>query len=203
MTRLVNAMRDDIAERMMKHTFDARVLLICKTQSALASIAYIDAFSKKEHKTIESLPDGWLQKFNGISVKFGDKVFTFNFAGNISNFRDHATLRYWHSFEEKPLPFPYNKGGQTCMVYDEDHPICREMTEWLELTNTLANEVTAARKTLTTALNSYHTTEKLIEAWPEIAPFVVPLAPVEAPNLPALPTSDLNAMFGLPVSDAE
>lgn len=49
-------------------------------------------------------------------------------------------------------------------------------------------------------LDRFTTTAALIKGWPEIEPFI-PVNPDKAAQVPALISSELNALFKLPVSD--
>src|SRR5690606_20734731 len=93
-----------------------------------------------------------------------------------------------------------NKHVHGCAkVYDDQHKFSQRFQELDERKKALEGDYGTAKRQIATALASVGTIKRLIEVWPEVAPFAKPFD--EGPrNLPSLPTDKLNELLDLPVA---
>lgn len=176
--KLTNLTRRHIRERILEHKFRGWNEKFAKRKAALAEAIYKDVFSAKERKLMASLPDGWLPEVNSIKVEFDGQGRRVRFD------------------EPKRMPQSAAIGYDPVKSYAADHPLCRK---WVALGDEEVDrqkERAELENKLNAILWSVSTTEKLVEVWPEAAPF---LEKVEAAkiNPPPIDVSDLNSALGL------
>lgn len=204
MARLVNAMRDGIIDRMMAHTFDDRIRALCSEQAECALAAYNDVYSSTVRKRMEELPKDWLPKRNEIQCKVEDEYISLTFGGEFPgspySSRNFPEFRNIDGIGSKSCLVPYDNQSGCLKVYEPSHKIAHKVVDFKRHRDDLQEAYKNAGKQLSVTLNRFHTVEKLIEEWPEVAPFINEKdRPVPATAI-ALPVKDLNAMFKLPVA---
>lgn len=171
-------------------------------QIILADRIYCDVFQRIERETMEKLRTGMLPTDDDIYVEIGDRAHRFTFNGSFSRHGNapHYRLRLiLGSGEAVYRRFPYDKHNQCVEAYNVRTSIGSDAQEFLHAADALNSAITDAHQQLSATLDTFFTVEKLLAAWPEIAPFV-PSETAPKPQLPALPTAQLNALFKLPVS---
>lgn len=205
MTRLTNDTRGAIVTALIHHTFDDEVRVICDEREGIANDVY-NLHYARDLKRMEALPKGWLPTDSDVQFEAAGSNYTLQFSGKLYGFR------YTQRAENELCDFPSNQRDQvshifkyseynrTVAVFDAHSDIATRVELHRAAIESLSERIVTARKTAAATLAQYTTVEKLIEAWPEIEPFV-PKAVAPPPSLPALPTAHLNALFGLPVTE--
>lgn len=200
MTRLVNAMREGIIERMMAHSFAERIAVLQVEQARLANACYNRYYNPTTRKKIDELPKGWLNGRNYITIVANDSHMSLYFNGDFNRFGSRAGFSTFNTgLDEINRRFPNCDHG-TMIKFEPGDKLGDEIIDWHRSCEATQTDWYAARKQLNVTLDRFHTVEKLIEEWPEIAPFVDEKdkpAPVTAV---ALPVADLNSIFKLPVN---
>lgn len=209
--RLTNEMRGKLVNAMLTHKFTTDYNDLVAVAAQLAIDVYDRAF-EKDRKQIDALPDGWLPTDCDITAKLGVVQPKLMFSGQFI-YRHGTRLIGGVSYSEAdiyllfPTPaavwrrFPNKRKGQCVLDLDGTDQLTKDYDNLVFGSNQFVVDVSVARRTLVSTLDQYHTAEKLVAAWPEIAPFVDDLEPARPKNLPALPVEDLNKMLGLPIND--
>lgn len=195
--RLTNEIREEITTAMLRHRFAKDAVKIVKMRAKLADRVYRDLYSAADRKRIESLPEGWLPSDTRIQFRVQGSYESVNFSGGFYGELREA-LPPKAIGEESRLFASKDKGG--CVkTYDGGHPIADAYSEMSDGFKDLKGRFVAAKRQIGAALSKASTTKRLVELWPEAAPFVAEYEK-ETPSLPSIPTSSLNEMLDLPVA---
>lgn len=206
MPRLTNDIRGTIVNALMVHKFDSAVEALCVERADIARQVYEHHY-KRDLKRMNDLPDGWLLTDGDVKFDASGTIRSYYFSGKMYGSN-------WSSrWQNEVCDFPSNSGrvaveyrfradehNRTICTFDANHPIAEAVERHEAAGEALAEQIKAARAQATATVGRFTTTEKLIEAWPEIKPFI-PEKAAPPPALPALPTQHLNSMFDLPVGD--
>lgn len=200
-TRLTNDLRESIATAVLRHRFTEPVDALIADRAAFADAVYSDIYRKADREKMEALPKGWLPECNRIGVQFGSTGRSYE----IVNF-DGSFYGSLGSMRTKVKDAPssdrrvQNRHAHGCAkVYDDQHKLSLRHEELGARQSALTAEYDAAKRQIKSALASVGTIKKLIEVWPEVAPFAMKFD--EGPrNLPSLPTAKLNELLDLPVA---
>lgn len=200
-TRLTNDLRDTIASDILRHRFSEQVDALIADRAAFAEAVYCDIYRKADREKMEALPKGWLPECSKVGVQFG------------STGRSYETVSFDGSFygplgsmrtRVKDAPSSdrrmQNRHAHGCAkVYDDQHKLSIRHQELADRHSALKADFETAKRQTMAALASVSTIKRLIEAWPEVAPFATKheAAPRQ---LPSVPTEKLNEMLGLPVA---
>ena len=179
MTRLTQSMRDTIERRLLDHRFAAEEKAIKEERAALGEAVYRDLYPKKVLDQMEALPNGWLPESQSISVRFGDGI------GNYQGFRFEQSRRLQERHEG------------TAKVYDEKAPLAKRYAALKDREAALKSDTQEASKKARAVLNSVTTLKRLVEVWPEVAPFVKGLGDDGSKGVPAVPIKELNETLNL------
>lgn len=200
MAKLTNSMRERIAKAVLKHRFAEIAAGLVAERAAFALTIYNDVYSEAERRKMAALPAGWLCDHEAIGAQFGGgagyAILNFNGSaygsstGLLATSLGHVTRR---------LPYTHRNG--CAKVYETASALSTEHFAQKERLTDLNKQVDTAGRQINAALAQPGTTDRLIELWPEVEPFVKKLEPT-APFLPSIPVARLNAMFGLPVTEA-
>jgi hypothetical protein len=199
-TRLTNELRDKIAADILRHRFTEQVDALIADRAVFADAIYTDIFRKSDREKMAALPKGWLPEETSIGAQFGEasgryENVNFNgfFYGKLSG------LRTTREGETVTRRVPYKHRTGCAKVYDDAHKLTQRHMELSDRLTTLTEEYSAAKRQTMAALHSASTIKRLVEAWPEVAPFTAKYE--NAPSqLPSVPVAKLNEMLGLPVA---
>lgn len=200
MTKLTTWMRECIVKDLLKHRFGRAAQEFVALKSALALDVYHDVFSEDERKAMAGLPRGWLPEVAKLGVQFGDGrnyvELSFNGAtyGAIAGVLPEGLGAF-------NMPVPNRNEHGCAKVYEATHAFSERYDALKGRQSDLEREIDTAKRQAEAAIMSASTINKLVTLWPEVEPFTVRHVPKAAP-LPALPTSELNALLGLPVTEA-
>jgi hypothetical protein len=87
------------------------------------------------------------------------------------------------------------------VVIEAAHPLAEKWTAIENDARDLQDKRDTIHAQVGGTLQQFHTLKKLIEAWPEVAELLPPIAansPAARTNLPAVPVASLNTLVGLP-----
>ncbi|HNQ98386.1 MAG TPA: Nmad5 family putative nucleotide modification protein [Trueperaceae bacterium] len=195
--KLTTALREIIRKRMLRHRFKETYDQLIQDRAALAKEVYTDCF-KDIMKQMAAVPAGWLPKDDVIKVQLAGKVHELPFHGQLYS---NVTAFLRDSIPQTELTLPYDKYKRVVKVYDARHPIAERHDELENRLTDLKRGINEATAGIDAALNAVTTVGKLLEVWPEAAPFCGDLTQ-PAVQLPAIQTTVLNRMLGLPVQEA-
>lgn len=194
--RLSNDTRPIIMKAVITHQLQPEYTALCERSMRLVEAYYIDLVPK----SIRDLPDGVLIKTDNMKLKVGDDIEEVKFNGQFQVKDSKSSYTSYSWFTEQPTiirPMPYNKAMNVAAILSHDdlpyYPKFKERRQAIDAFNKKFNEL---RTEITGLLYSFSTVKTLIEAWPEVAPFI-PDA-IAPPKLPALPIAALNEKLGLP-----
>lgn len=199
--RLDNVIRNDIRFALLRHRFEPTIKDIKKRHCELAMKFYEDIF-KDDIKAMKRIPDGWLPKHDYISFTISGQrdLFYFNGRNCFSN-SDHVILGINNKIPEirqsQLFPDSFNPKN-----YPISHPLAIERAKLIQEKDTLDEQVRDAAAYAKTVMASVTTVSRLLEVWPDVAPFVPKLEEVRVANLPSIPIEKLNEMFKLPPEKA-
>lgn len=196
--RLTNEMRDIIAKRVLTHRFEKSLLEFYERRAALAKSVYDDVFTEGMQADMRKLPEGWLPRCSTIKIQFGVTGSAYDemhFNGVIHN----SMTRYIKKRPDticKLLPFRFR--DHCVRVYNDDHMLAQSWQDLQDQHGNLHSNIKMAERQMEQALGRASSIKKLLELWPEMAPFVQDFL-TQKTSVPAIPTAQLNALFKLPV----
>ena len=176
--RLNQQIRNTILQRMLKHAFSERLETLDKEEEALGDDIYDDIYPKEIRKKMAALPADYLPIAKYHHVAFGGQVTQIKWA----ELRRISSDLY---------------GYHTAKAYDAADPFSKRFFELEKHRAKLKEERERAAKAAAAALNSCTTIKKLLEVWPEAAPFVEDFTAPPAVLALTLSIKDLNAQLGL------
>lgn len=187
--KLNNDIRHDLVNRLLSHRFEKPSLEYSKKWEDFATEVYDKSFTKDEKTWILNLPDGWLPKEDRISVIFGSEFTMVYFSMNPVIGPCKPCIR-------KPMPDKYTQTSRvqfapTNPIVKKHDNLCREINEFKAL-------VRNTKKELEVTFSSVATTKALLDAWPEMKPFLEDYVPAMTTAL-VIPVKHLNKTLGLPV----
>ncbi len=198
-TRLTTSIREHIAKLALSHRFADELMALVADRAAFAEAVYRDIYKQTEREKMAALPEGWLPTVNHIDVQFGEGCRYLTLWFNGSFYGDLWWISTPVEVIFKAIPFKHQHG---CVkVYEPTHKLSVRFEELDARLTVLRDKHGAAKRQIEAALGSVTTVGKLLELWPEIAPFTKDFNGIPSP-LPAIPTSDLNALLDLPVAEA-
>lgn len=202
MTRLTNEIRKTIKEAVLRHRFEEQAEALVADRAAFAGEVYNDVYRKSDRDKMEALPNGWLPTTSSVSVRFGETAYgryeDFPFDGAIYGDIAKVRKRTDKSPQRCERRVPHKHYSGCSKVYGDDHRLSSKHAALKERADELQTEIVAAARQVTAALDSANTVKQLLEAWPEVEPFV-PVRSAKA-NLPAVPVDALNKLLDLPVA---
>lgn len=189
--RLTVGMREDIARRIVAHTFDEKFKQLELRRQNFAPICYNHLYDyETTQKKMNELPDGWLAEHECINVRTNYGGFTFYFKGKDDNpIKKRFLWKHGHS-----LNLDYNK--------PEDIKLSNLISEWQDNKRSYDEERQKAYKDAMAVLNSVTTINRAIEVWPEAEAFIKKFTVYGKANLPAVDMKRLNASLNLPPEEA-
>ncbi|TAA49789.1 Nmad5 family putative nucleotide modification protein [Shinella sp. JR1-6] len=195
--RLTKHIREAITKAALAHRFCDEVKSLIDAKADFGRAVYDDLYKKEDRQKMADLPAGWLPENDSFGIQFGASFSRVYFSGYTYGPLMRAT-DYKRSDKFRIL----SKHASGCAkVYDATHKLSATHEGLRSREADLKSAYDAAERQMTAALNAVTTVKRLIETWPEIAPFATKYE-TEAPYLPAIPTGQLNKILDLPVSEA-
>jgi hypothetical protein len=197
--RITVYMRDRIVNDMLKHRFGPEVEALIDARAAFAEAVYRDVYDDVTRAKMAKLPQGWLPERSSIGAQFGGgsryDVIDFNGHGlgssaQLAEKRDAILRRHIYRHQHGPWK-----------AYEPTDALAIRHAELDAARRDLETRISDAERKAKAAVDGASTTGRLVEMWPEAAPFVAAVAPSPV-KLPAIPVDALNEMFRLPVEEA-
>lgn len=150
MAKLTNTMRDIILNKLIDKRFKKDWEKISKKKLTIGEKAY-QLFVEPHVKTLEKLPSAWVIKDDGI------KVMDVNYSGN-----------FYPLKEKKILP----RSDNTQKYFRATKTLSKLIAEVYNAENKLQEEIRKLRGETYSTLQTFNSTKKLKEFWPEVTPLI-------------------------------
>lgn len=212
--RLTHEMRHEIASKLMATLPSQDTTKWTKRMAELAERARVFGVPVGDLRRLNNMETAWLSTDHRVEVNIGGMLrLNLEFSGNIYHLVSDRARRSYKCPENIYRPVrtdvTCNKKGVWDSGYNNRSVIVIPDTDPLGIEiKALLDEISAAKEEYNTkhsqawaALEAATTTKKLIEMWPEIAPFVPTPPPPVA--LPVIQREDLNSAFALPLNKAD
>ena len=193
--RITNDIRSQIIVGLIEHRFAKEVALLQMDMITLASDIYCDVYSQKDRDAMDALPNGWVPTSQHIGIAIGSDVQCIRFDGYMPGF-GNLMLK---TNEELRVPAKdYREWGfSVSKVYEPDSEMALRINQMHIRSAELSKTIDDCQRKAAHMLSKFFSSEKLIEAWPEVEKFIPNIAKEEK-NLPAIPVDTFNTMFNLP-----
>jgi hypothetical protein len=199
--RLTNEIREEITTAMLRHRFSTELSALVADRAEFALAVYSDLYKPADRKRIADLPDGWLPTDTAIKYHAGTSYETTPFNGRFYGSLNSSLPVTKDAAKSVSMPFA-SKHHRTCVAtYEATHKLAIRHAELQARFKDISDRHGTAESQVKAALSRASTTGRLIELWPEVAPFCKSYE-AAAPALPTIRTAALNAMLDLPVSEA-
>lgn len=203
-TRLNAGIRAQIYRSLMEHTFHDRIVAVVNEHAEIAAAVYADRYDFQSRTLMATLPEGWMEHKDYITVNFAGESHNLHFDGKPYIYECHDRLRndIMQIVRKQPgkriMPYSYR------FSYEARSPFAIRYAKHKQAVAQLNEDYKAAARLADNALKSYTTIGTLKKAWPEVTPFLPTVEPVLSivPSLPAICVEDLNAAFRLPKEEA-
>lgn len=211
--RLTQPLRAKLLGDILEHGFQAETLALARRLAAFSEKVLLDLMPEKDQVRAAALPKGWLPMGNSVQVQLGEGSNTYvdlAFNGSqilFGRYRSSGPVRLGDAVRNDAIPtavlhaLPYHMESGCVRRYGAAHPLALEWAALQDETNDLTTKLQAAASQVVSTLDAFRSTNALVKAWPEMAPFVAPYEPGDR-TLPAVPRARLNAMLDLPVDGA-
>lgn len=177
--KLTEGMRHNIKEALLARAFGEREAALDALEKALANDIYHHLYPAPIRKKMAALPPGFLPTDTDHRIKFAGDFHRMDWGDSR---RVAAELR------------------SNASVFDANHPFTDRFRDIKNQREKLEKEKREASAKARAALKAATTTNRLLQAWPEVEPFLEPYRRKSAPApLPVVQTEVLNKTFGLPV----
>ena len=179
--RLNLQVRAKILQRLLAHAFGERDKKLNADKEALGHDVYNDLYPTDLRKKMSALPDGFLPESRSQSVAFAGQV----------------TVVVWHELRRIA---DSRSSYHPTKAYDSDHVFTKRFFGLERESSRLKEERAKAESAARAVLNSCSTLKKLLEIWPEAAPFASDFTAPPAVRALTLSIKDLNVQLRLPSS---
>lgn len=198
--RLTNDIRHFIVRGVLAHKHRETFIEILDVRRQLVEKIIDCVMSRGSHRAIyESTPAGWFPKFNSISVALDGKFFRFPINGDLYNtYRSSSVHAGIFGELSNPLYRELPDFFRDAILLDEtkDRELIDEIKVVHDRSEEFEDEYQKDSKKLEVIISEFNSDTKLIEAWPELAPFI---PKEEKKSNIIVPVEKLNKEFELPV----
>ncbi len=182
MARLTKTEKNDIIDRAVKDTFQARKQLLQRDTNLAAHALYDAVFPKEIRDKMKALPQGWMPTTTTI---------------RINNYKNPPTVEtaahYYKRFPVEPaVVLPYEVLNKDIHINYDDPAQAAAIQTLYDLgvrEKKLSEEVSCLRQALQQLIYPVTTDKKLIEIWPEGVKYMTPIDTTE--NLPAVTSTQV------------
>ena len=192
--RLNQKVRDAICRDLIDNRFSKEVEKLTRKRARLAKEVYRKHFGTTMVRRMNDLPEGWLKVSSSISVNMGGQSDFMQFNG-VSRYNCLLAI-VGKTPDPEYMRFPQSAGHAT---FEQDSPICQQYRDLRDETDVLHKTIHEVRGAARATLNLFTSPNKLIEAWPEVEPFLRKHSVAPTP-LPVAPRDALNKSLGLSVA---
>lgn len=179
-TRLTKEIRKKILLALLNHRFKEEQEKVLKDLKLLEVAVYKDIYPEKIRKAMAVLPEGYLPTGGQLRVIFGGE----------------ATQIYVH--DAKPVSATHLGYSTTVKNYDANDAFTMEWRRIMRTKSDLAHKRDQASAMARGVMQNCNTFKQLVEAWPEVLPFVSDYMTKPAACVAlTVPIKELNAQFKL------
>lgn len=204
--RLTKTEKDGIITKMMKRWDEKHPVNDLRKEIVdLAQKVYDDVYSKEARDWMETAPLGALPGATYLNVRISDSYhdyFMLPFDGSISLSGNTTSAG---SFEKKVYHDHSSKGWRSYTIRLSSLTDQDGVKKAIEKIRSVLSKRAEKRKEALTAikgnLSKFNTTKQIMDAWPEVTPFLPKYTQPEAKTAIVIATKDLNNMFDLPVEE--
>lgn len=187
--RLTNDIRDSLVTKLIRHRFDEPAKQLALKQAAFTYKVYRALFSEGEFNLIQDLPSGWLPSVCDIEIKFG---------GDYQRLAFSPRPLIGDRLDDKEYPMPASMNCRCAKQFPVRDSLTKESIQLTREYDALREEISSVKQQVRAAVYSTSSTDKLLEVWPELEPFLKDYVGVKFSTALAIPVKDLNAALGLP-----
>ena len=179
--RLNKNIRANIAQALLAHRFDKHEKQLKAEEAELFLLIWEDIHSAADRALMEKAPEGAFTTAQQYRVNFGGVAVEIRGLEEVRTFAKWPNCNGWIHRDIK--------------AYSPQDDVYKVWEKWHNKTIDLRNDKEAARVKISSTLASFASTKRLVQEWPEIAPFL----PKEiGAGLPMVPVQQLNAILDLP-----
>ena len=178
--RLTNQIRQDILKALLDQRFEKEQNENKRQLDALGEKIYHSIYTPELLGLMAQLPGNSFRRVSNIMARCGRNYRSFNLPKVVE-------LLHFHH--------------QVCVEIPAESELGKEYFDILRKHDELRDNRTEMERKVLTTLNSVTTMHKLLKVWPEVEPFVKGRL-FSSPNLPALPTQELNKLLGIPKNES-
>lgn len=191
--RLRNDDRDLVVRRLLIHAFREPADDLIRDMRSHALGVYQDLYTAGSRDKMSALPEGWLPTANNVEVRFGSSSYlhlrfdgTTNIGGSV-----HKVCTKREALFLRMLSRHIRRCAK---VYDDDHALSSTWRGLVARRDALKKSIEEAEGRARAILNSVTTTNRLVEVWPEVKPYLDQPREVK---LPAVPVQEVNELLNL------
>lgn len=189
--RISAAIRDEIIANVMAHKFVVESATVTEKEERIEALeksrnqhGYEMVYSERARKRLEEAPEGWYPTATSVQVMVEDDgVVRVHFGRNRLVPFDHKDNNYNKVVAIVPGEHPYFVAQR---AVDEAR---QDLADFREELNRQRRSTTAR---VLAVINSVTTTGKLLDVWPEVAPFLPEMVSSSSGGVPAEFIGDLN-----------
>lgn len=191
-------MRESAVKAAMAHRFDKEEAALCADAHAFTLRVWY--FLMQGVGWVGALPAHWFPSNSREHIDFSALRSPFRIGWDKN---DKHTIKLelgsrswgWPVIFGRDIPIPYCLYQSTPKIKN-DCPLWSEAEALAQRADKFISDMNETQVKLSGTLNAFTSVEKLVAAWPEIAPFLPSKAAPAA--VPALPVVELNKLLGLP-----
>ena len=190
--KLTVSMREKIVKDIMIHRFRKQADQFTKEHLELVDKFYREIYCDATRQKMDALPNGWLPHETNFRIKTPSTyyhIYTYRvYDPDVSNIASEV--------QGKKYRVPYHLHHATHVI--DNLNLINEYEVLREKIGDLRAEMRKAKNTLSGNLSKFNTTKQLVDAWPEVRPFIKVDEDIKV-QLPAVPVKELNELLDLPV----
>ena len=170
MTRLTNAMRDSLLEKLLNASFFEQAQSCLDMQADFVRRVYEDALAD-DLPLLETMPKDWLYTTTSFKVTLANSEADLRCNFGLNWTLPHHFDQAGASRELQSFALPYGRRHGSLKVYDAKHPLAREYFRLRSEQADLVRKIDQAAKYATAVMKAVTTVEKLIQRWSAVATF--------------------------------
>lgn len=184
--RLTNEHRSTIAKRLLEHRFQKQQDEYEQAMVQLAEDVYADLYPQDLLDKLKALPAGAFPMRSEFTVTFGSEWC-------------HLEFRERKKGEREERLFFYEHRNSAIKVYEARSPFADRYHKIQHVMKQVREECRSAKAATMAILSKPSTLNKLVEIWPEVAPFTADIGNGPACVALAIPIPEINKALNLPV----
>lgn len=181
--RLNKNIRASILRALLAHRFDKQEKQLKAEEAKLFLLIWEDIHSAADRALMEKAPEGAFTTAQRYSLNFGGLAVEIRGLEEVRTFAKWPNCTGWHH--------------RAIKAYSPQDDVYMAWAKWHNKTIDLNKAKEAARVKISSTLASFASTKRLVQEWPEVAPFL-PKEIGSGAGLPMVPVQQLNTILDLP-----